>query len=114
MKAGPLRQIISIYTKTETQANNGQVNDQWTLVTTRRAEVDTEGHSKEEHINQMQEGRKIMLRMRYYALTLDHMLGYDGDFFRPYSIIKKKERKHELEVMAHQIQHPENLDIVEE
>lgn len=113
MKAGPLRQIISIYTKTETQSASGVVKDQWSLVTTRRAEVVTEGHSKEEQVNQMQEGKTIMLTMRYYDLTQDHMLGYDGDFFRPYSIIKKKERKHELEVMARQIQHPETLNIVE-
>ncbi len=114
MQSGKLKQIISIYTKTSTQSASGAVKDQWTLVTTRRAEVTTEGHSKEEQANQMQEGKTIMLKMRYYALTQDHMLGYDGDYFRPFSIIDVKERRHELEVMANQIHHAESLDIAEE
>ena len=104
MRAGQLRQRVSIQVATETRdTHGGFVPQSWTTVETVRASV--EPLTGREFIQAQAQDSTIThkVRMRFAGVTSKNRLLFDGRALNVIAVMNKDERNRELEIMCAEV-----------
>ena len=101
MRAGRLRETVTIQTAAESQDSYGQAEKTWSGTTTRRAEVKPMFQSAESPHGGKYEGRAMFqFTMRYIDIDQAARLVYDSRNFEIVEVINKMERDRETIIKA--------------